>query len=59
VVVFAGVLLAAFLLEMYRYAGENGCCVPRLALTLFAVAYLGVLPCFFAQIRWLTPDPVT
>ena len=56
VVVFVGVLLGAFLLEMHHYTGEPGA-VPRLALTLFAVAYLGLLPCFFAQIRWLTPDP--
>jgi phosphatidate cytidylyltransferase len=53
VVVFVAVLLAAFLLEMRRYTGEPGAAVPRLALTVFAVAYLGLLPCFFAQIRWL------
>jgi phosphatidate cytidylyltransferase len=56
VMVFVGVLLAAFLLEMQRYTGEPGTAVPRLALTMFAVAYLGLLPCFFAQIRWLSPD---
>lgn len=55
VFVFVGVLIAAFLLEMQRYTGEPGV-VARLALTLFAVAYLGLLPCFFAQVRWLTPD---
>lgn len=54
-VVFAGVLVAAFLLEMHRYAGEPGA-VPRLALAVFAVAYLGVLPGFFAQLRWLSAD---
>jgi phosphatidate cytidylyltransferase len=58
VVVFAAVLLAAFLVEMQRYSGEAGAAVPRLALTMFAVAYLGLLPCFFAQIRWLSADPV-
>jgi phosphatidate cytidylyltransferase len=57
VAVFVGVLIAAFLLEMRRYGGEPGVAVPRLALTVLAVAYLGLLPCFFAQIRWLTPDP--
>lgn len=57
VVVFVGVLIAAFLLEMQRYTGEPGVAVPRLALTVFAVAYLGLLPCFFAQIRWLSNDP--
>ncbi|MBM3981458.1 MAG: hypothetical protein FJ304_14460 [Planctomycetes bacterium] len=59
VVVLVGVLLGAFLLEMRRYSGEPGVAVPRLALTVFAVAYLGVLAGFFAQVRWLTPDPVT
>ncbi len=54
--VFAGVLIAAFLIEMQRYTGEPGAAVPRLALAVFAVAYLGVLPCFFAQIRWLSKD---
>jgi phosphatidate cytidylyltransferase len=54
VFVLGAVLLAAFLLEMRRYTGEPGAAVPRLALTLLAVAYLGLLPCFFAQIRWLS-----
>lgn len=57
-VVFAGVLVGAFLLEMRRYTGESGVAVPRLALTAFAVAYLGLLPCFFAQVRWLSRDAV-
>jgi len=53
VCVFVGVLIAAFLLEMRRYSGEPGTAVPRLALTVLAVAYLGLLPSLFAQIRWL------
>lgn len=53
--VFAGVLVGAFLIEMWGYAGTPGA-VPRLALTAFAVAYLGLLPFFFAQIRWLSVD---
>ena len=57
VALFVGVLIAAFLLEMRSYTGTAGVVVPRLALALFAVAYLGLLPCFFAQIRWLTADP--
>ncbi|AMV27685.1 Phosphatidate cytidylyltransferase [Gemmata sp. SH-PL17] len=57
--ILATVLIAAFLLEMRRYTGEPGVAVPRLALTLFAVAYLGLLACFFAQIRWLVPDADT
>ncbi|MBN9121952.1 MAG: phosphatidate cytidylyltransferase [Planctomycetes bacterium] len=59
VAVFVGVLLAAFLLEMRRYTGEPGTAVPRLALTVFAVAYLGLLPCFFVMIRFLPEPPVT
>jgi phosphatidate cytidylyltransferase len=54
--VFVGVQIGAFLIEMRRYNGESGVVVPRLALTLFAVAYLGLLPFFFVQIRWLTRD---
>jgi phosphatidate cytidylyltransferase len=50
--VFTGVLLAAFLLEMYRYR-EPGAAVPRLALAVFAVAYLGLLGSCFARLRWL------
>jgi phosphatidate cytidylyltransferase len=57
VLVFVAVLIGAFLLEMRRYNGESGTAVPRLALTLLAIAYLGLLPCFFAQIRWLSDDP--
>ncbi len=56
VFVFVGVLLAAFLLEMRWYSGEPGVAVPRLGLTVLAVAYLGVLPAFFIQVRWLTSD---
>jgi phosphatidate cytidylyltransferase len=55
--VFLGVLVAGFLLEMYRYNGEPGAAVPRLALTLLAVAYIGLLPSFFVQIRWLPVPP--
>jgi phosphatidate cytidylyltransferase len=56
---FVGVQISAFLIEMRRYNGESGVVVPRLALTLFSVAYLGLLPCFFAQIRWLAPPEVS
>jgi phosphatidate cytidylyltransferase len=54
VAAFVGVLMVAFLLEMRWYTGEPGTAVPRIALTAFAVAYLGLLPSFFAQIRWLS-----
>lgn len=56
VVVFTAVLVAAFLLEMRRYTGEPGRAVPRLGATVFAVAYLGVLPSFFAQLRFLPTE---
>ncbi|HJZ56288.1 MAG TPA: phosphatidate cytidylyltransferase [Gemmataceae bacterium] len=49
---FTVVLLAAFLVEMYRFR-EPGAAVPRLALTVFAVAYLGLLGSCFARLRWL------
>lgn len=49
----AGTVIAAMLLEMYRYTGEAGVVVPRLGTTMFALAYIGVLSCFFAQVRFL------
>lgn len=55
--VFVAVVLGAFLYEMRRYNGTPGTAVPRLALTILAVSYLGLLSCFFAQIRWLSSDP--
>lgn len=58
-VVFVSVLLCAFLVEMNRHTGEPGVATPRLAYATFAVAYLGLLPCFFAQIRWLSNDATT
>jgi len=55
VVAFSAALLAAFLLEMRRYR-EPGVALPRIAFTVLAVGYLGVLPAFFAQIRFLPGD---
>lgn len=55
--VLVGVFLVAFLGEMSRYRGEPGAAIPRLALTLLALVYLGLLPAFFIQVRWLAePD---
>ena len=48
----AGFLLVAFLYEMAGYFGP-GRSVERIALTWLIIGYLGLLPCFFAQIRWL------
>ncbi|MBX9628543.1 MAG: phosphatidate cytidylyltransferase [Gemmataceae bacterium] len=53
---FAGVVIGAFLVEMAGYR-EPGTAVPRLALTVLAAAYLGVLGSFLARVRWLDPDP--
>src|ERR1700686_223722 len=50
----AGFLLLAFLYEVVGFFGP-GRSVERIALTWLIVGYLGLLPCFFAQIRWL-PD---
>jgi phosphatidate cytidylyltransferase len=49
--VFAGLVLAGFLVEMaaFRQPGES---VVRIALTVWVVSYLGLLPSFFAQLRW-------
>lgn len=55
VFIFAAVQIAAFLVEMYRFR-QPGNVVPRLGATLLAVGYLGVLPCFFAQLRFLPAE---
>jgi phosphatidate cytidylyltransferase len=49
--VFAAVVLAAFLVEMaaFREPGES---VTRIGTLVWVAAYLGVLPAFFAQLRW-------
>jgi phosphatidate cytidylyltransferase len=52
---FAAVLLSAFIREMVIFR-DPGHAVTRISLTLFLTAYLGLLPSFFAQLRWL-PDP--
>jgi phosphatidate cytidylyltransferase len=54
---FSALLIAVFLVEMARFR-EPGESVPRMALTLWIISYLGLLPSFLAQIRWLNPrDP--
>jgi phosphatidate cytidylyltransferase len=49
---FTAFVLLAFLVEMARFQvpGES---VPRIALSLAVVAYLGILPSFLVQLRWL------
>jgi phosphatidate cytidylyltransferase len=49
---FIASMIAAFLLEMYRYR-EPGIAVPRIGAVLLTISYLGVLPCCFTQIRFL------
>jgi phosphatidate cytidylyltransferase len=45
------VVLTAFVVEMatFREPGES---VTRVAVTVWTAAYLGLLPCFFMQLRW-------
>jgi phosphatidate cytidylyltransferase len=52
---FVAVLLLAFLIEMARFR-QPGQALPRLALTLWIIAYLGILPAFLAQLRWWTDE---
>ena len=46
---------ALFALEFWQFTGPRQC-VPRLALALFVLFYLGILPSFLLQIRWLPPS---
>jgi phosphatidate cytidylyltransferase len=52
--ILAGLVMTVFLYEMARFR-EPGRSVERMALTLWVVLYLGLLPCCFAQVRWLFP----
>jgi phosphatidate cytidylyltransferase len=52
---FAVVVLSAFLAEMATFH-EPGESVTRISLTVWIIAYLGLLPSFFAQLRWI-PGP--
>lgn len=47
-----GLILAVFVWEMAMFH-EPSRCMERMGLTLLIIAYLGVLPCFVAQLRWL------
>lgn len=49
---FAIIVLLAFVVEMATVQ-EPGTSVMRIALTVWLVAYLGLLPSFLAQVRWL------
>jgi phosphatidate cytidylyltransferase len=47
------VLIAGMVIEMRRYTGVPGRALPRITATTFTLLYLGVLPCFFVQLRFL------
>ena len=49
--IFAAVVLAGFLYEMAVFR-EPGVAVMRSALLVWMVGYMGLLPCFLAQMRW-------
>lgn len=51
---FAALVMAALLDQMIRFR-EPGTSISRVANATLLFAYLGLLPCFFAQLRWL-PD---
>lgn len=53
--ILAGIVLLLFLYEMATFTAP-GRSVERMAVTWFVVGYLGFLPCYFAQIRWLSDD---
>jgi phosphatidate cytidylyltransferase len=50
--VFAGAVLTVLLVEMATFK-EPGASVVRMAVGVWVIAYLGVLPSFLAQLRWL------
>jgi phosphatidate cytidylyltransferase len=54
--VLTAVVLTAFLVEMARFQRPDGA-VPRIALTIWIIAYLGLLPSFLVQMRWLGEMP--
>lgn len=47
-----GVVLGSFLVEMARFRRPDGAIV-RIALSVWIAAYLGLLPSFLVQMRWL------
>ena len=51
---FTALFLAILIWEMLWFVSPDRS-TQRMALTWFIVGYLGLLPCFFAQLRWLYP----
>jgi phosphatidate cytidylyltransferase len=52
-IVFAACLLGVFVVEMASFR-EPGSSVTRMALAVWLLGYLGLLPSFLAQMRWLS-----
>ena len=53
---FTTLILVAFLAEMATFR-EPGHSIARISLTIFIVVYIGLLPCFIVQLRWLGTAP--
>jgi hypothetical protein len=58
--IFAALTVVGFLLEMANYRPAEDSepaqgAVERMARTIWALAYLALLPCFLVQVRWLYP----
>jgi phosphatidate cytidylyltransferase len=53
---FAAFVLLVFLVEMATFR-EPGYSVTRMALAVWLLSYLGLLPSFLMQLRWLPPTP--
>jgi phosphatidate cytidylyltransferase len=53
---FAAIVLSAFIREMAVFR-EPGQATTRIAMTVCIAAYLGLLPSFFVQLRWLEYGP--
>ncbi len=53
--ILTGFVWAVFLYEMARFTRPGGA-VERMALTWWILGYLGLLPCFFCQLRWIYPE---
>ncbi len=53
--ILTGLVGVVFLYEMALFEGA-GRSIERMAVTLWIVMYIGLLPCFFAQLRWLYPS---
>jgi phosphatidate cytidylyltransferase len=51
---YIALMLVVFAWEMATFR-EPGRSAERIALTWLTIGYLGLLPCYFAQLRWLYP----